>query len=200
MSGKLIVIEGMDGAGTTTQTAGLAAELKKRGFKVLTSAEPTKSPLGQEIRRMLSLPIAKDQEMLIALALCFAADRMQHIHSTILPALKTHDYVLLDRYVLSSLVYQGLHLPSGFIKELNQFALKPYMTLIIDVDEKLAYERLSARALLKDFYESPEFLGKIRERYLHFAQKEERMVLIDGSGTVFEVLSHLMHALTAGET
>lgn len=195
MSGKLIVIEGMDGAGTTTQTKGLALKLEKLGFKVLISAEPTKSPLGQEIRRMLSLPIAKEQEMLISLALCFAADRMQHIHSTILPALKVHDFVLLDRYLLSSLVYQGLHLPSAFIKEINQFAIKPNITFVLDVNANLAFERLSKRAQAKDFYESPELLEKIRERYLHFAKKEERMVLIDGDGSIEQVQSHLLHAL-----
>lgn len=195
MSGKLIVIEGMDGSGTTTQTKELALELKKRGGKVLVSAEPTKSPLGQEIRRMLSMPISGEHELLVSLALCFAADRMQHIHGTILPALKTHDYVLLDRYMLSSLVYQGLHLPTSFVKEINQFAIKPYLTVILDVDAHLAYERLSQRMGGKDFYESLELLHKIRERYLHFAKKEEGGVLIDGSGSVAEVQSHILHAL-----
>jgi dTMP kinase len=195
MSGKLIVIEGIDGAGTTTQTRGLALELERRGKKVLVSAEPTKSPLGQEIRRMLAMPIAKDHEMLVALALSFAADRMQHIYLTIMPALKTHDYVLLDRYVLSSMVYQGLHLPSGFIKEINQYAVKPHMTFVIDIDAHVAFERLSMRAQPKDFYESLEFLEKLKERYLHFAQKEENIVLIDGEGSVEQVQSYILHIL-----
>ncbi len=194
MSGKLVVIEGMDGAGTTTQTKELSLKLQQLGYSVLTSAEPTKSELGLEIRRMLALPIAKDRQMLISLALCFAADRMQHLHSIVGPALKTYDFVLLDRYVLSSLVYQGLDLPIEFIREINQFAMKPHVTFILDVEVELALERLSKRSSTRDFYEAPELLKKIKERYVRLGH-EEKMALVDGNGSVEEVQSHILHVL-----
>lgn len=193
MAGKLIVLEGMDGSGTTTQSQFLTKELMARGFKVLESAEPTRSAIGQEIRRLLSLPIEKEQNLLIALALCFAADRMQHIHETIAPGLLTHDFVILDRYILSSLVYQGLHLPTSFVKEINAYALKPDLTLILDLDPKLAHERLSSRVRAKDFYETPDLLKKLRSRYLQLAKNEPRHMVIDATGTVEQVQSHLFN-------
>lgn len=196
MSGKLIVIEGMDGAGTTTQTKMLHDHLGSLGLKVTNSAEPTRSPLGLEIRRLLAQSIEKNSDLLTSLALCFAADRMQHVASVIKPGLKTNDYVLLDRYVLSSMVYQGIHLPTAFVKEINRFAIKPDLTIILDLDINLAFKRLQLRLTTKDIYETPSMLEKIRARYLHFAKDDPaNTVLIDASGTVDQVHSHLKNIL-----
>lgn len=196
MAGKFIVIEGMDGAGTTTQSRLLVSHFEQRGFSVTLGAEPTKSAIGQEIRRMLSSPIENCSELLASLALCFAADRMQHIHTTILPALSRGDIVILDRFVLSSLVYQGLHLPTSFVKEINRYAIKPDLTLVLDVDANLAIERLSQRVSVKEFYEAPQTLAKIRSRYVHFAQDEPfTTVLVDGQSSVSQVHSHLVHVI-----
>lgn len=196
MAGKLVVIEGMDGAGTTTQSKMLATHLSRVGYKVLSSAEPTGSPIGQEIRNILAMPIANEPNLLTMLALCFAADRMYHVHYTLIPGLKQHDFVILDRYVLSSLVYQGLHLPTSFVKEINQYAIKPDLTVILDLDAQEAHERLSQRAATKDFYEAPGLLGKLRSRYLHFAKDDPaRTVLIDAQGSIDRVHSHLVHVI-----
>lgn len=178
MTGKLIVLEGMDGAGTTTQLALLANFLEKNGRRVHASAEPTKSPIGQEARRLLSTPIENNQNLLVSLALCFAADRMQHVHEVIMPSMQRGDFVVLDRYVLSSLVYQGLHLPASFVKEINRYAMRPDLTLVLDVDAHLAFERLNQRGTSKDFYETAETLSKIRSRYLHFAEEEKENTLV----------------------
>ena len=113
--GKLIIIEGMDGSGTTTQTKMLANFLGGLGYKVSSSAEPTNSSIGQEIRKWLKEPLEKEPYLLSMLALCFAADRMHHVNFVLAPELKTHDFVLVDRYVMSSMVYQGLHLPASFV-------------------------------------------------------------------------------------
>ncbi len=194
--GKLIIIEGMDGAGTTTQTKLLAQNLRARGLKVLTSAEPTNSSIGLEARKLLASSIENEPNLLTTLALCFAADRMHHVHHTLGPALKSHDFVIVDRYVLSSLVYQGLHLPTSFVKEINRYALVPHLTIVMDIDAKIAFERLSARSGKKDFYESGPMLEKIRARYVHFAQSESpNLVLVDASGSVEQVNSHLMHVI-----
>lgn len=195
MVGKFVVLEGMDGSGTTTQVRMLTAHLRNLGFKVVMSAEPTDSAIGQEIRRRLAEPMDLDPNRLASLALCFAADRMQHVHETIMPALKSQDFIVLDRYVLSSLVYQGLHLPTSFIKEINRFAVEPDLTMVLDVDAKLAHDRLLRRNSTKDFYESPDILLKIRARYLHFAKDEStKAVLIDAHGAVDQVHSHVIHA------
>ncbi len=196
MAGKLIVLEGMDGAGTTTQSRLLVSHLESLGLSVVQSAEPTASALGLECRRMLAMPIESEQNLLVSLALCFAADRMQHVHGTIIPALKSKDFVILDRYVLSSLVYQGLHLPTSFVKEINRYAVKPDITIVLDIDAKLAAERLGARASQQDFYEAPSLLTKMRSRYLHFAEDDPaHTVLVDAQGSVEQVRSHIIHVL-----
>jgi dTMP kinase len=196
MAGRLVVIEGMDGAGTTTQAKKLIAHLISMGHKALLSSEPTSSAIGQEIRKMLAMPLEHEPHLLTSLALCFAADRMHHIHHVIAPGLKNSDFVILDRYVLSSLVYQGLHLPTAFIKEINRFALKPDLTIVLDLEVRLAHERLRLRVNPKDFYESPSLLTKIRSRYLHFVEEEPaNTVLVDAQGNIDEVHTHIAYIL-----
>lgn len=182
MSGKLIVLEGGDGSGTTTQAHKLVSHLKGKGFKVCSSAEPTDSGIGKEIRKMLSQSIAKEHDLLVSLALCFAADRMYHIHNFIVPNLKTHDFVILDRYLLSSLVYQGMDLPINFVKTINSYAISPHLTIVIDLDPKTALSRLSLRGKKKDFYESIELMTKVRNGYLQLAKENYHdTVIVDGS-------------------
>ncbi|HXW60294.1 MAG TPA: dTMP kinase [Myxococcota bacterium] len=191
--GKMIVIEGMDGAGTTTQSQLLLDYLNKIGLKAIKSAEPTKSPFGQEIRKWLATPIEKEPYLLTMLALAFAADRMHHVHHTLAPALKSYDFLIVDRYVLSSLVYQGLHLPNAYITEINRFALIPDVTLVLDISAKEAINRLGERASDKDFYETKPTLEKIRARYLHFVDQDlEHLVLIDASGSIEQVHNQIV--------
>ena len=191
--GKLIIIEGMDGSGTTTQTKLLADYLRSLGYKVSQSAEPTNSAIGQEIRKWLKEPIEKEPHLLTMLALCFAADRMHHVHFVLAPELKTHDFVLVDRYVMSSMVYQGLDLPASFVAEINNFALKPDLTLLLDVPASVAFERIGFRKGPKDFYESVPVLNRLRERYLHFAKLDpKKLALIDASESIELVHKHIV--------
>jgi dTMP kinase len=195
--GKLIIIEGMDGSGTTTQTKMLANYLMGLGYKVLSTAEPTNSSIGQEIRKWLKEPLEKEPHLLTMLALCFAADRMHHINFVIAPALKTHDFILVDRYVMSSMVYQGLHLPANFVSEINKFALKPDLTLLLDTPAHIAYERIASRQGPKDFYETVPMLNRLRERYVHFVQLEAKnTALIDGSASPNEVHNHVVSVIS----
>lgn len=194
MAGQLIVIEGMDGAGTTTQSRLLAVHLRTQGFSVKESAEPTKSAFGQECRRMLASDIVNNQSMLAALALGFAADRMQHCSEVIAPALAANDFVILDRYVMSSYVYQGLHLPASFVQEINSYAIRPDLVIVLDVDSDVAHRRLTSRADTKDFYETRELLKKIRARYAQFATGANT-VLLDASGSTERVHQHIVHVI-----
>lgn len=196
MAGKLIVLEGMDGVGTTTQSKLLTDYLRSCGYRVVSSSEPTSSAIGVEIRKILAEGREKSSSLLACLALCFAADRMQHIDTVIEPGLKQNDFIVLDRYVLSSLVYQGLHLPTTFVKEINQFALKPDLTIVLDVDAKEAFLRLSKRQSTRDYYETPQMLEKIRSRYQHFLQEDPRdKVLVDAYGAVQLVHGHIVNVV-----
>lgn len=195
-SGRFIVLEGIDGSGTSTQIKLLANFLINKGFKVFCSKEPTDSPLGHFIRQTLKENIQKEPRLLAMLALCFAADRLQHIHNIILPKKKEYDFILLDRYYLSSLVYQGLHLKKSFIKDINQWAIEPDLTIILDVDVNIALKRLEKRNNQKDFYETKEFLEKIRKDYLNFLNKDNKnIVLIDSSKNESDVLNYIINAL-----
>jgi dTMP kinase len=191
--GQLIILEGVDGAGTTTQIKLLADYLLKEGFKVAQSAEPTDSALGREIRSWLKKPLENEPYLLTMLALSFAADRMQHVHFTLDPKLKTHDFVLVDRYIMSSLVYQGLDLPETFIREINKYAFKPDLTIVLDISAELAFKRIKERFGDKDFYESLPLLKKICDRYRHFANIESHAsVLVDASSSVDHVHNHIV--------
>lgn len=196
--GKLIIIEGMDGAGTTTQTKMLADYLVSLGYKVSSSAEPTDSSIGREIRKWLKEPIEKEPYLLTMLALLFAADRMHHVNFVLATALKTHDFVLVDRYVMSSMVYQGLHLPANYVAEINKYAPKADLTLLLDTPAEVAYERIKIRKGPKDFYETVPMLNRLRERYLHFGQLEHKnTAIIDGSGSVEEVHNHVLCVISS---
>lgn len=195
VKGKLIAIEGMDGAGTTTQTKLLAEFLENLGFSVLSSREPTASPLGKEARRFLAMPIENNPYLLTALALCFAADRMEHIHSELLPALSNHDFVLLDRYVMSSWVYQGLHLETAWVKEINRFHRPADLTIVVDVDTDKALSRVEKRAGHKEFFETHSIQQKIRTRYRQFAETTPSCVLIDAHGSIEEVFSQIIEII-----
>lgn len=195
LKGKFIAIEGMDGAGTTTQTKLLTKFLSELGFSVFSSREPTTSPLGQAARKFLAMPIENNQYLLTALALCFAADRMEHVHTEILPSLKTHDFVLLDRYVMSSWVYQGLHLDTAWVKEINRFHRPADLTIVVDVDTDKALARVEKRAGHKEFFETHPIQQKIRARYRQFAEQTEACVLIDAHGSIDEVFNQIIEII-----
>jgi len=193
---RLIALEGIDGSGTTTQARLLANSLAKEGFKVFKSAEPTASPIGLFIRDRLSEKAEEKEIFWAMLALSFAADRMYHLHSIVEKALKENDFVILDRYVLSSLVYQGLHLPRSFVENINRYAIKPDLTFVLDVLETTASKRLEVRKSTTDFYEHKDMLKICRNRYLAEAHADDKnIILVDGNGDEQNVLDHLRNVL-----
>src|SRR5262245_58804737 len=117
--GRFIVVEGVDGSGSTTHTRLLAKALRKRGHRVHTNCEPTTGPVGGLIRQVLqkriTIPGESGPKSLgwSTMALLFAADRLDHLDSEITPALRKGEWVISDRYDLSSLAYQSLTAPSA---------------------------------------------------------------------------------------
>ncbi len=190
-NGKLIVLEGIDGSGTSTQIELLSSYLRSLDKRVLVSKEPTDGPIGRYTRELLKKNLAGEEHLSATLALCFAADRMEHIHNIIMPALKVYDFILLDRYVLSSLVYQGLHHKLDFIKAINQYAILPDFTILLDIDEKIAIERINNRSLERDFFEEISLLKRLRNSYLELVKKEKH-VIIDASNKKEEVLQSII--------
>lgn len=195
--GKFIVLDGIDGSGTSTQIKLLSDFLQEKGLKVKLSHEPTSFAIGQEIRKILSSNTPNDELEYARLALMFAADRMDHVCKVIKPALENYDFVILDRYVLSSLVYQGLSMPLSWVEEINHYAIKPDLTIVMDLNPEDALKRLEKRASTKDFFEEINFLKKLSQRYLDLAHKDASCVILESSGTINDVHSKIVKQVLA---
>jgi len=172
--GIFIVIEGLDGSGKTTQATLLAKRLSQN-YKVLLTAEPSQCKIGTFIREGClyeekRLPIEAE-------ALLFAADRIEHMQKEIKPALDEGKLVICDRYVYSSLAYQGsAGLSLDWIKTINARALQPDFSVFIDVAPERVLERLQRK---KSVMETLETQQKVRDVYLKFFEKGE-LVRVDG--------------------
>jgi dTMP kinase len=183
--GAFICIEGLDGCGKTTQAKQLAKKLRKSHNAVYT-AEPSRGKIGTYIRK--SYLYSEKRLSSVLEALLFAADRIEHVENEVLPALKEGQLVISDRYVYSSLAYQGAAgLSLEWIEKVNEYALKPDLAVFIDVDLETVMNRLKAK---KSVMENTETLRKVRDVYLQFVAKDE-LVRIDGNRDKAEVTESL---------
>jgi dTMP kinase len=193
VTGLFITFEGGDASGKTTQIGLLAEWLRGKGHTVLVTREPGGSDLGNELRDIVLHRrgfIAPRAEALI-----YAADRAHHIHEIVRPALQRGEVVLQDRYLDSSVAYQGAGrvLDPVEVRNLSLWAteeLMPEVTILLDVpagigakrqaSEERQYDRLEAEAL--DFHE------RVRESYVGLAHAEpERFEVIDGTASIEDI-------------
>ncbi|MFY0576087.1 dTMP kinase [Cystobacter fuscus] len=189
--GLLIVLEGLDGAGTTTQVERLAAALKAEGHSVLTTREPSDGPVGVLIRQALTGrvvllggagPLAPE-----TLALLYAADRTDHLRARVLPALEAGQVVLSDRSVLSSLAYQGASLPMEWVEAINSHAIPADLTLFVQVSIEVAARRRAARGGPEELFDAEEKQRRISQQYeaaIALRGAREHVVRIDGDASV----------------
>lgn len=140
--GRFIALEGIDGSGTTSQRGALAAVLRDRGHAVLETCEPSSGSIGRLAREHLATRSGLDRR---ALALLFAADRLDHVATRVEPALAAGSVVLTDRYLLSSWAYQSLDCDPGWVRSINAQAPWPDLTLWVDVPAREAMRRVAAR-------------------------------------------------------
>jgi dTMP kinase len=160
---RFIVIEGLDGAGTTTQTGRLVSWLESRAVTVLNTREPTDRSVGRLIRQVLTGdPSAPSMDTLPWL---FAADRADHLFAEILPALEAGTWVVSDRYYHSSLAYQSLHQPLEAIDALNRQFRTPDLTIFLEISVDDALARIEARGEAREVYEQREHLERIATAY-----------------------------------
>jgi dTMP kinase len=215
-SGVFIAIEGIDGAGTTTQMERYAAHLRSLKRAVHTTREPSTGPIGSLIRLMLtervSLPSARHAE---TMALLFAADRLDHVECEISPLLRDGCVVLSDRYDLSSIIYQsvaadvpppstrdGAPVPRAnvpWIRELNRFAKRPDVTLVVDVSPDVAAARRKARGGPKEIFDDQELQKRLAAAYRNAESfvPEDRVVHVNGDGRPEDVTQAIIAALAA---
>jgi dTMP kinase len=200
--GTFIVLEGIDGAGTTTQGAMAAASLRQQSFAVLQTGEPSEGPIGALIRQALKgrvvLPAGSGPMTEETLALLFAADRLDHLEAQILPALAQGQIVLCDRYLLSSLAYQGAACPMGWVEEINRHAVSPDLTIFISAGVKAAARRRASRGGAPELFESEERQRRVTRQYaLAIARRarRERIVQVNGDRSRAEVGASVWEAM-----
>lgn len=178
--GWFISLEGVDGSGKSTQIQTTAAWLKEQGYEVLVTREPGGTATAEKIRDLVldaDVPLQPRTELLL-----YLAARAQHVAEVIKPALAAGRIVLCDRFVDSTLVYQGIvrGLDLCRIKELNEFAseeLMPALTLLLDADPALLEERRRERGVTDRFeQEGLSFQKKLREGFLFLAEKEPERI------------------------
>lgn len=182
--GLLITFEGLEGSGKTTQIKLLAKALRKKKYSVIVTQEPGGTPVGAKIRRIL-LESKKDKLFPESEAFLFLADRVHHMREVIVPALRKKQIVLSDRFLDSTVAYQGFgrRLSVKFLEHMNQLitdGLVPHATLFLDLDPEKGLSRIQRRKRLNRMdKEKIAFYRAVRKGYLAIARGEPRVKILD---------------------
>jgi dTMP kinase len=202
--GTFIVLEGVDGAGTTTHTRRLCDTLRKR-IAVHETREPTAGPVGALLRQALTGRLVTPSSFGPAsapgwqtFALMFAADRMDHLEVEVLPLLRERITVVCDRYYHSSIAYQSLTSGVGadsiaWIRELNRHARVPDLTIVLDVPAAVAAERRKRRSGAEIFDDDP-LQAQLCDFYARLEQffPSERIVHVDSHRAADDVAADIL--------
>jgi len=191
--GIFIVMEGIDGAGKSTQARLLAKWFEERGYEVVLTKEPTDTAFGKLIRKLV---LTGGKEGIIdgarisheAEALLFAADRAEHVAKLIKPSLQAGKVVISDRYFYSSLAYQwarGLDLE--WLIDLNRFAIRPNLVILLDLPVKESMKRINGRSIKSEFDRIAELQKKVRENYLKLAERFPEMRIVNALASVEDI-------------
>jgi dTMP kinase len=206
--GRFVVVEGIDGAGTTTQVARLAERLRANKVPVRSTREPSDGPIGALIRQVLTgrvvVPAGRAPNW-ATMALLFAADRSDHVEAEIEPWVAEGGVMISDRYDASSLAYQSVSSGSGgegaveWIRTLNKFCKRPDLTLVLDVTSEEASRRRDQRGEAAQLYEQNEVQRALAVFYKDLAKHlpKDRIVLIDASGSIEDVHARIYRAYVA---
>jgi len=198
--GKFITFEGSEGCGKSTQLRRLVTRLRERGTEVLTTREPGGTPVGEKIRDLLqfdpeAVDLADETELLL-----FAASRAQLVREVVEPALASGAWVVADRFLDSTTVYQGIGrgLDIETVRRINAFAVgrtMPDLTILLDLDAEVGHSRaLAANEGTEDRIESqpPAFFSAVRRGYLELAAEEPgRIAVVDASADVEAVAAEI---------
>lgn len=190
--GRFIAIEGPDGSGKTSVIQALRQKLEQNGLEVVTTREPGGSPIAEQIRQVI-LDVDNHAMDVRTEALLYAASRRQHLVETILPNVQAGKLVISDRFVMSSLAYQGMARGIGLdpVWAINQFAIDgqmPDLTLLVDVPAEVGLERIQAAKGQRQYdrldRESLAFHQRVRQTYLDLAQDWANLEILDGQKSI----------------
>jgi len=203
MKNLFIALEGIDGSGKSSQVKLLAQYLKNKGHKVVSTFEPTDSPIGKMIRDIFSHKMYAEQNVIAAL---FAADRLQHIqdkNNGISKLLNDGYTVITDRYYFSSYAYHSVHegVDLDWVIKLNEVSaslLKPDVNFFIDISPELSMERLKAGREKLEMYETLDNQRSVYKMYQVAFEKlkdEEKIVYINGDQDMHKVSQEIQRQM-----
>jgi dTMP kinase len=212
MNGAFVVVEGIDGSGSTSVVAALAAHFRSQKRPVHATCEPSGGPFGVTIRRILAHEYDVPGRGMPSfgwstMALLFAADRLDHLEAEVLPRLRAGELVLSDRYDLSSLAYQSATAvpdaagtrvdPVPWIRDINRQARRPDLTLVLDVDPDVAAARRVSRGGKPELYEKLELQRRLAALYAEAERlvPGDKVVHIDANQELSQVIARAIEAI-----
>jgi dTMP kinase len=198
VTGRLIVIEGLDGAGTTTQVRRLVEHLTAQGKSAHGTREPSDGPVGRLIREMLTGGHAIEGQKLSqgTFGLLFAADRLDHMQREVEPKLAAGVTVISDRWYHSSLAYQGTGADRDWIAMLNARARRPDLTIFLAVRPEVAAQRRAAARRKEELFEDLRMQQEVDAGYratiAELLAAGERIETLDGEQTEDQVFAAIL--------
>ena len=196
------MIEGLDGAGTTTQVRRLVEHLNSRGQRAHGTREPSDGPVGKLIREMLTGGHAIPGQALSqsTFGLLFAADRLDHLQREVEPKLLAGTWVVSDRWYHSSLAYQGTGADRDWITMLNARARRPDITVFLRVRPEVAAQRRMAAGRTQELFEDLEMQREVDAGYRatidELSAQGEKIITIDGEQSEDDVFVEVVRSVT----
>jgi dTMP kinase len=194
-TGVFVCFEGGEGAGKSTQARALATTLEERGLHTLLTFEPGDTPVGKEVRRIVLDPATGELSDRTEVLL-YAADKAEHVDTVVLPALARGEVVITDRYVDSTLAYQGAGrtLAADEVERVARWAthdLRPHLTVVLDVDPEHGFGRFAERDRIEG--ESPEFHRRVRAAFVEMASADpDHYLVIDAGRSAAEIADEVL--------
>ncbi|MBI9108920.1 MAG: dTMP kinase [Spirochaetales bacterium] len=194
---NFIVLEGLDGSGTTTQLKMMENYLKRKDIPVYTTCEPSPLPTGRLIRRILRKEVTVEPETLARL---FSADRYEHLFGSvdgILTHLSAGEVVITDRYLFSSFAYQSLDCGFDLVRDLNKYPLPEYL-IYLKLSPEICRQRMKNRDM-EELFDADRIQKRIIENYERgmdiYSKSGMKTVVIDGTRRPGEICSEIMKAI-----
>ena len=194
-TGVFVCFEGGEGAGKSTQSQALATSLEELGFHTLLTFEPGDTAVGKEVRRIVLDPATGELSDRTEVLL-YAADKAEHVDTVVLPALARGEVVITDRYVDSTLAYQGAGrtLAADEVERVARWAtrdLRPHLTVVLDVDPEHGFGRFAERDRIEG--ESPEFHRRVRAAFVAMAAADpDHYLVIDAGRSAAEIADEVL--------
>jgi dTMP kinase len=194
--GLFIALEGLDGAGISTQAQMLEDRIKAEGYKTLLTKEPTNNIIGGLIRGQLTNDWKTGMD---ALQLLFAADRAHHLEREVIPALKAGLVVISDRYLFSTIAFGSVEVPREWLLKINDLFILPDIAIVLRLTPEESTRRMRAARFRMELFEEREERRKILETYEWIAKHFDRVKILDAerpikeiSGDVFTIVRPLL--------